>query len=164
MLTLREAQPSDAEGFLSLLLQLDQESNYMLYEVGERKTTIEEKRKEIEAQIKDSLLIFAEDHGKLVGYLSAERGFAKRINHSAYIIIGIIKDYGGKGIGKAMFERLDQWALKKGITRLELTVMTCNARAVALYQRMGFKIEGVKERSCLVEGQYLDEYYMGKLK
>jgi hypothetical protein len=28
---------------------------------------------------------------------------------------------------------------------------------------MGFKIEGLKEKSIIVDGKYVDEYYMGKI-
>lgn len=28
---------------------------------------------------------------------------------------------------------------------------------------MGFKIEGLKEKSMIVDGKYVDEYYMGKI-
>ena len=47
-----------------------------------------------------------------------------------------------------------------GIKRLELTVHTANARAVDLYQRSGFEIEGTRRSSMLVDGVYTDEYLM----
>lgn len=58
---------------------------------------------------------------------------------------------------------MEKWALENTITRLELTVMTHNERAVRLYKKMGFKIEGLKEKSLIVDGKYVDEYYMGKI-
>ncbi len=48
-------------------------------------------------------------------------------------------------------------------SRLELTVRCDNTSAIALYQKQGFTIEGTKYRSLLVEGEYVDEYYMGLL-
>jgi Acetyltransferases, including N-acetylases of ribosomal proteins len=48
------------------------------------------------------------------------------------------------------------------LTRLELTVMVHNERAIALYKKMGFEIEGTKKRSMRIDGQYVDEYYMAK--
>jgi RimJ/RimL family protein N-acetyltransferase len=41
--------------------------------------------------------------------------------------------------------------------------MIHNEVALKLYKKMGFKIEGLKERSMIVNGEYIDEYYMAKL-
>jgi len=41
--------------------------------------------------------------------------------------------------------------------------MAHNARAIRLYKRMGFAIEGTKRQALLVNGTYVDEYYMAKL-
>ena len=58
---------------------------------------------------------------------------------------------------------LEKWATDHKIHRLELTVMSHNERAVNLYQKMGFKIEGIKQDSLLVNDEYVDEYYMAKI-
>lgn len=46
---------------------------------------------------------------------------------------------------------------------LELTVMSYNFNAIALYHKVGFKQEGIKPKSLLVNGTYVDEIIMGKL-
>lgn len=155
--------PSDAMEYLSFLHKLDSQTNFMLFETGERKTSEKEIRSRIEDTMRNSLLLVAENEGKIVGFLSAGRGTVNRIKHSAYIVTGILEDYRGKGIGTKLFEELDKWAAEKALVRLELTVMVNNEGAVALYKKMGFKVEGVKEKSCLVDGAFVDEYYMGKI-
>jgi GNAT superfamily N-acetyltransferase len=70
-----------------------------------------------------SFMYIVEDNEKLVGFLSAKREHINRIKHSAYIVIGITKSYTGKGIGRRLFNELDNWATDNGVTRLELTVM-----------------------------------------
>lgn len=161
---IRKIEIKDSEKFLNMLKQLDNETNNMMFEPGERKTTI----KEMDCKIRNmqdsaSLILVAEDNGNIVGFLSAERGFAKRIRHSAYIVIGILRDYRGRGIGVKLFEELEKWALENNVTRLELTVMKHNEAAIRLYEKMGFKKEGIKENSLIVDGKYVDEYYMGKI-
>lgn len=161
---IRRVEVKDSERFLNMLKQLDNETNNMMFEPGERKTTIEE----MESNIRNinnskSLTLVAEENGNIVGFLSAERGFANRIKHSAYIVIGILTVYRGRKIGVKFFEEMEKWALESNITRLELTVMTHNEGAIHLYKKMGFKIEGTKEKSLIVNGQYVDEYYMGKI-
>ena len=46
---------------------------------------------------------------------------------------------------------------------LELTVMTHNTAGIALYKKQGFAIEGTKRHSLLLNGQFIDEFYMSKL-
>jgi RimJ/RimL family protein N-acetyltransferase len=55
------------------------------------------------------------------------------------------------------------WASAIGLVRLELTVHTTNDRAVALYKRFGFQIEGTRQASLLVAGEYRDEYLMSRV-
>jgi RimJ/RimL family protein N-acetyltransferase len=80
-----------------------------------------------------------------------------------HIVIGILQSYSGQGIGKRMFQALEEWAVKQGLHRLELTVMAHNQRGIALYQRMGFQVEGVKRDDLFVDGGYVDQYMMAKL-
>ena len=49
-------------------------------------------------------------------------------------------------------------------SRLELTVICENSVAKHLYEKNGFEIEGIKRKSVLVDGKYLDEFYMAKIK
>ncbi|WP_308419001.1 GNAT family N-acetyltransferase [Virgibacillus oceani] len=58
---------------------------------------------------------------------------------------------------------MDTWARQQGLSRLELTVVVDNEAGLALYKKAGFVIEGVKKHSLLINGDFLDEYYMGKL-
>ena len=161
----RTLSVDEAERFWNLMNQLDYETKYMLYEQGERMKDLST----VESIIRDSVegedfLLVAEADKKLIGYISAQRGRMNRIAHSAYIVVGILMDYRGKGIGTEFFKRLDAWAEEKKITRLELTVICKNEVAKRLYTNRGFEIEGVKRKSVCVDGEYLDEYYMAKVR
>lgn len=77
---IRKIEIRDSEKFLNMLKQLDNETINMMWEPGERKTTI----KELDSNINNicnlkSLKLIVEDKGDIVGFLSSERGFAKRI-------------------------------------------------------------------------------------
>jgi len=91
MVLIRNIREDDEEKFLSMLIQLDNETKFMLYEPGERKRDINKIRSRIKDAHQSSFLYIVEDNGKLVGFLSAKRGQVNRIKHSAYIVIGIIK-------------------------------------------------------------------------
>lgn len=165
IITLRELIPEDAAALLSLQHRLDRETSYMLLAPGERKSGIAQVEEMIAsfADADSSMLIGAEADGELAGYLSVRGGSVSRNKHSAYIVIGILQEYQGMGIGSGLFSEMNRWANNSGMVRLELTVMTHNERAVALYTKHGFEIEGVKKKSLLVDGKWVDEYYMSKI-
>jgi RimJ/RimL family protein N-acetyltransferase len=165
MSIIREIRESDAGSFLALCKQLDEENRFMLLEPGERRTTLEEQEKRIrEILSKENEIIFVtEEQGSLIGYLAAIGGSYARNRHEVYIVVGILETFTSRGLGTALFEKLDAWAREHHIHRLELSVMVHNTRGVGLYQKMGFKIEGIKKDSLFVDGAYVDEYYMGKI-
>lgn len=161
---IREIQVADAEDYLFMLKKIDSETKNMMYEPGERKTSLTEMEQYIKnMKEENSFLSVAEKDGQIVGFLAAERGFAKRIKHSVYIFMGVLADYRGQGIGKRLFEEFERWAPENNVVRAELTVMTHNKNALKLYESMGFKIEGEKPKSMKVDGIFIDEYYMGRI-
>jgi RimJ/RimL family protein N-acetyltransferase len=162
---IREVMSSDAESFIRLTKQVEDNSEFMLWEPGERNIKPEQQRKMIENMSKseNSTIIVAESDNELVGYLVVFGGGAKRNMYSAYIVIGILEEYRGKGVGTKLFEALENWASDNNIHRLELTVVTQNEAGVSLYKKMGFEIEGIKRHSLFIDGNFVDEYYMSKL-
>jgi RimJ/RimL family protein N-acetyltransferase len=162
---IREIQADEADIFLNLKKQLDEETEFMMLEPGERKTTAENQRRQIE-RIRasyNSTIIVAESEGKLVGYIEAIGGYVTRNKHCAYLVIGVLQDYTRQGVGSMLFKELFTWAEKHRIHRMELTVLVHNHAASVLYHRMGFEIEGLKQRSLRINGKFVDEYYMAKL-
>lgn len=162
---IRQVTVNDAEKLTNLILQVERESAYMLYEGNERKLTSEQLRKRIETieQEENSAIFVAEVDNRLAGYLFAMGGQARRTKHSVYIVIGILEQFRGVGIGTKLFIELEKWAKEHRIHRLELSVVTKNVAAINLYKKMGFEIEGVKKHSLCIHGQFVNEYYMAKL-
>jgi RimJ/RimL family protein N-acetyltransferase len=161
---IRIAETEDAEKLAGLMKNVDA-SNFMLFGPGERNLTKERQQQVLESLKleRNSAIFVAEKERDLKGYLAAIGGKAKRARHSAYLVVGVREEARGLGIGTMLFQHLDHWAKNQGIHRLELTVMKNNEAAIALYKKAGFEIEGVKRDSLLVEGVYIDEYYMAKL-
>lgn len=161
---IRKIEEQDAEEYLRMLLQLDKETKFMLYEPGERPRDVsligERIRQTADGR---NLILVAEEEKHIVGFLSAWTGVPNRIRHSAYIVTGLLNAYRNNGIGSRLFQKLNFWAIQNRITRLELTVMCHNATAIHLYEKAGFEIEGKKRNSVKVDGEYVDEFYMGKL-
>lgn len=165
MITIRAIEETDAQAFLNLCLRLDAETTFMMLEPGERAPDLSAQRARIvDVVASDREQIWVAEHeGTLVGYLSVRGGSFRRNQHSAYLVIGILQDFAGQGIGTRLFAALESWAQAQKLHRLELTVMVHNERAIALYKKMGFSIEGIKQHSLFIDGAYVDEYYMAKL-
>ncbi|NDY89909.1 GNAT family N-acetyltransferase [Ideonella livida] len=87
-----------------------------------------------------------------------------RRRHVLGLGISVRGAWQGRGVGAALMGALcdyaDRWA---GVLRLELTVYTDNARAIALYQRFGFVQEGVMRAYALRDGRYVDVLAMARL-
>jgi RimJ/RimL family protein N-acetyltransferase len=62
-----------------------------------------------------------------------------------------------------LLAELEHWARANAVHRLELTVMTHNKRAVALYRKMGYRVEGTRHAALVDENELLDELWMAKL-
>jgi len=162
---IREIRLDDAESLIKLIKEVERNSDFMLMGAGERKTTAEQQRKQIKSiqEQHNSTIFVAEKEGELVGYLIAIGGSAERKQHVAYLVIGILDEHRGKGIGTGLFQNVIDWAEKQSLSRLELTVVTQNEAGVALYKKNDFDIEGIKRNSLVINGEFFDEYYMAKL-
>lgn len=88
-----------------------------------------------------------------------------RLRHSASVGIMVHKDYQGQGIGQALMEALldmaDNWLM---LVRVELTVFTDNERAIRLYEKLGFCLEGRKVKASIRSGRYEDELIMARIR
>jgi RimJ/RimL family protein N-acetyltransferase len=162
---IRTIQESDAEKFLELKQTLDNETHFMAYELGERCTSIEEQRSSIASVMASHArtILVAEEGGNLIGFLAAVGEGLRRARRRVSIIVGIRQSHVRQGIGQKLFEEIERWASANAIRRLELTVMTHNAGALALYRKVGFTIEGTRKDSLFVDEQFVDEYAMTKL-
>lgn len=159
---IRKAVPADAYQLADLMKHVE-ESDYMLFEPGERKTTAEQLEKRLSAAAEESVVLVAEVESELIGYLFAVGEGIRRKQHSVYIAIGIRENERGKGRGTRLFQAMEEWAKEKGIHRIELTVLEYNRDAIFLYEKMGFEVEGIKRDSLWINGSYANELYMSKL-
>lgn len=162
---IRTAKVSDAEALLRLLKRLDGGTRFMMYEPDERATTVRQQEELLQSTLASTngTVLLAEEGGRPVGFLEATGGAFRRNRHVAQLVIGVLGEHASRGTGTALMGEAERWAHKRGIHRLELTVMAHNAAAVALYEKAGFAVEGTRRHSILVDGSYVDEHYMAKL-
>ena len=161
---IRAAQLEDAEGLLALQLSLDRETTFMMLEPGERSLDVGDLRARI-AQLlvsPNSTLLLAEIDGAPVGFIEAEGGEYRRTRHVAHLALGVLAAYRRRGVGTSLLETMDDWARSHGVRRLELSVMSDNEPAIALYRKAGYQVEGTRSGSILREGRFVDGLAMAK--
>ena len=158
----RIAGPGDAAALLRLKQRLDQETTFMLLEPGERDTSVQALADELDAVARsgNSVVILADSGVELAGYVELTGGSFRRNKTTAYLVIGILAEASGRGLGTALLAEAKRWAAAHGVHRLELTVMARNHRAAGLYERMGFSVEGRRAQCLVIDGQFVDELYM----
>jgi RimJ/RimL family protein N-acetyltransferase len=161
-LVIRRAAVGDAEELVVLRRALFAETSLMLWEPAEFVATAVEEAGFIQrlSERTNCILLVALAEGKPVGFLAAAGGERNRLRHSALLTLGVLRAYWSQSVASRMLSEAISWAPGAGIKRLELAVHTVNARAVALYQRHGFEIEGTIRSSLRIDGVYTDEYLM----
>ena len=162
---IRTAQPYDAAALLDLKRQLDEETSFMMYEPGERESSVQDLARELAgiARTPNSVVLLAEIDDQLAGYVELTGGSFRRSRATAYVVIGVRAHAAGRGIGTGLLRHAKDWAAAHGLHRLELTVMARNTRAIGLYKRMGFAVEGRRRECLLVDGQFVDELTMAAI-
>lgn len=82
--------------------------------------------------------------------------------HVAVFGISIAPEFWGKGIGDAAINFIIAKARKMGLKRIELSVVEANTRARRLYERHGFKKEGVKRKAIRIGRIYHNDMIMAR--
>jgi len=85
-----------------------------------------------------------------------------------HAILGIFigdKNYWGKGYGTDATRALLRYAFEEAnLHRLELQVFAFNTRAIRMYEKVGFRIEGTRKQALFREGAWRDEHIMAILR
>ena len=159
---IRIARPYDAAALLDLKRRLDEETTFMMYEPGERDSSVQDLARELAGVVRspNSVILLAELGDQLAAYLELTGGSFRRSRATAYVVIGVRADAAGRGIGTGLLQHAKDWAAAHGLHRLELTVMAHNTRAIRLYERAGFSVEGRRSECLLIDGRFIDELTM----
>lgn len=129
-----------------------------------RELTLERFEKTISALLKSKkgVYLVAEVDNEIVGHGFLEPLHLNAISHVADLTLAVHEGWQGKGVGSLLLEELIKWAHKsKNIEKIELQVRASNRRAISLYKKMGFMVEGRrKKRVKIKRGLYVDDILM----
>jgi RimJ/RimL family protein N-acetyltransferase len=163
---LRSSKKEDACDLSVLRLKIDGETEFLDREPGENFLSPLDFEKLIyEDSISEkNLFLVAEIDDKIVGFARLQGNNLSRFRHKAEFGICIMKDYWGFGIGNTMLESILMIADSNGIEKVSLYVVETNTKAIELYEKYGFKKEGLLEKDRIhKDGDYYNTVIMGRL-
>ncbi len=162
---IRPADTSDADELSHLRVQLDGETENLDRESGEgymNKGDFEELISR-DTESKRNLFLVAVVHNEIVGFSRCEGNELKRFAHKVELGVCVAKECWGYGIGKELLQQSLLWADSAGMKKMTLNVLETNKKAIDLYTKFGFEIEGVlKNDKLLSDGKFYNAVVMGR--
>lgn len=161
---IRVPEIKDAKGLIEHVKKINKETTFLIREEEEFNFTIKQQESFIRARVNSdiNLFIIAEVEGIVIGSCILSGTNLKREKHKMDLNISIQKEYWGIGIGKKLIEISIGWAKENNIEKIGLKVDTSNSRAVGLYEKLGFEVEGrLLKDKYMSDGSYRNSYLMG---
>ncbi|MEV3853467.1 GNAT family N-acetyltransferase [Streptomyces sp. NPDC050095] len=108
--------------------------------------------------------LVAEVDGRVVGFVRLGRPTPLPSNAHVRQIQGLaVADAArGRGVGRILVRAAVEEARRQGARRIALRVLGHNAPARRLYEAEGFVVEGVLPGEFLLDGEYVDDVFMGQ--
>ena len=161
---LRPEKPSDLEMLKDMFLSLSDETlRYLPTPFTEERiqgwiTNLDyEKALPIVAVIKESSA-----RERIISVASLDFDLTEAFKHKAEFGITVHDDYQNRGLGTILTKHMIEIARQLGLKKVYLRVTTDNERAIHVYKKCGFHIEGRLRMECYnyITGEYDDDYQM----
>ena len=156
----RKAEPSDAQPIKEVYQCKNAYSNTL--QLPHPSLEIWNKRL---ANIPDNVYAYvALSNGEIVGNIGFEICVNPRRRHVGSFGMGIKDNVQGKGLGSALLATVtdlaDNWL---NLKRIEISAYVDNERAINLYKKFGFEIEGESKAFAFRNGKYVNVYHMARI-
>lgn len=165
-ITLRNAEPHDAQDLITYMKITSSETPFLIREPDEFHLTLEQEKNFIQNSIDSprELMLIASAGDSHIGNCSLSGiGSFRRYRHRCTIAIALYQKYWGAGIGRLMLETVLSVAQELGYEQAELEVAASNTAAVALYEKLGFETYGIfPDNMKYADGSYTDTLWMMK--
>lgn len=157
---IREIEVEDYKELLDFMKKVKGETNFLLGYPDEIKLSYEDEKEHIKKvkTSETSNYFVVMKNNKMIGCIGFNGNTARKMKHYGTIGISVLKEYWGRGVATALLEKLISWAKEKGIKKINLDVFENNKRAIKLYEKFGFKLEG-----CIEDGIFDGENYINLL-
>lgn len=160
-----DAAPAHAEEFVRLQHGLAAESRFLML-VPEEINSVERQRRMLEdfaQQDSPAKVLFAFYDGQMIGYMGYRSASLEKIQHTVRdIAVGVLEKFQRLGAAQKLFFHAEKQWIAAGKKVARLSVMEPNYKALALYQKLGFEIEGVENMSICLDGRYINQKLLWK--
>jgi RimJ/RimL family protein N-acetyltransferase len=158
--TLRPARPTDARALARLFADVRAEGRWLITTPGAVSEPSEAFWIGELIRGAEHLALVGEADGDMVGnvLISVDRGRATE--HIGVLSICVARDWRDVGIGSDLVAASQTWAQHKGLRKVSLGVFPDNARAIAVYEKLGFVREGLRRMQYRSGDAYRDEVLM----
>ncbi|NGQ95898.1 N-acetyltransferase [Brevibacillus sp. SYP-B805] len=160
-LAIRKANEADLEAILTIYNQ----------GIADRIATLESEEKDYaymrrwfdEHQGRYAVLV-AELDDDVIGWASLNR-YANRCAYDGVADLSIYmeRSHRGKGVGKALLEKLEEVARSHGFYKIVLFTFPFNALGQGLYKKCGYREVGVFHNQGILDGKFVDVMAMEKI-
>lgn len=112
----------------------------------------------------NEMMITCSVDGRIAGNCQISFRTGRKERHRASVAIALLQEFWNLGIGTRMFEEMFRVARERGdVRQIELDFIEGNRRARGLYEKMGFRIAGIKPDAIrMKDGTFVNEYMMMK--
>ncbi len=156
---LRAYSPSDLEALVSMYAGLSKETVQWGLPPYDR-----QKVERLTSDLGNKITVLAFSDSRIVGHLLIYTFPSERSKGIGELLIYLHQDFQNTGLGTAMMSESIRLAKARGWHRIGLRVVADNKRAIRLYEKMGFRKQGVSCDNYFGEdGKYHDEVEMGLL-
>lgn len=143
--TLRNGTQADGQAVMENFNLTHAQTDYLLSYPDENSFTAEQEASFLnrKAESENEIEILAVVNGAIVGTAGIEAiGTKYKLRHRAEFGISVAKEYWGLGIGRALTLACIECARAAGYAQLELSAVSENRAAIALYESVGFREYG----------------------
>jgi RimJ/RimL family protein N-acetyltransferase len=142
-ISFRQAQMEDAPLIAQAEREIAKEPGYFCSQPFELTDANVEKTIATLLNNERGIYLVGEVEGHMVAHAFLEPLSLQSLRHVAELNLVVHQGWQNQGIGTLLLQHVIEWAkLSQGIEKIELNVRASNARAIALYKKMGFQEEG----------------------
>ena len=159
--TVRAALPTDASALEALHRGIYDERRWFVGDGPPSAETLRSRLRLLDEERSSYLVAVDRDVG-LQGWLELHRLTPQRLSHVAVLTLAVGGAYRRRGVAGALLAAAYPWAAAVGVLKVQLSVRSGNAAAVALYEREGFVLEGCERNQVFDDGGFEDNLLMAK--
>ncbi|MDO4711901.1 MAG: GNAT family protein [Peptostreptococcaceae bacterium] len=153
-------------GILKMIEKLSDESDDLPFtseDIGVRAEHLKHYIERLNA-MDNSIFLIAKHGDSPIGFGYLEGGKRQRTHHCANLGLGVLHEYSNIGIGQAVVEQLLSYARSSdSIAKIDLQVLKDNQKAIRLYKKSGFEVEGISRRALFIKDRFYDYIHMGQI-